>query len=217
MIGSGKARVGILTRNHVAEEHRQRRREGLVWGCGVLAVEDGLAAGGRIEVAEADRVGADEVETLLVHTVVGQRILLGQTARLLAGPAATRGHSVARPPRERIHVAAVGEDRVEVGPVAVAVEVGDGEAEAVVAPLQTAAHLDPRPAVPGIRRPDLARDPLAREPVAHQTVGLVTDTKRRIGLAAATEVGRLELVVVHRHLEAKVLEGPDVVEGPDRP
>ena len=100
--------------------------------------------------------------------------------------------------------------------VVVAVEVRQREAHRTPAELEAGAELDALRARPRDRAVATSPAiPSARDAVAPERRGLQADEPDRVGLAAASEVDRLEVVEVHRELEAHVLERPDVVERPD--
>jgi hypothetical protein len=201
-----------------------------------VAVEHALAAGREVEGVEADAGGADHREELHVAAVVAQQVaaVLGhhdrpggaavrvdvgldrQAGRLVAGDARAPGERADRAARLGVHAALEDHDLMDVRQVLVAVEVGELEAEAAHAPLDPGAELDALLEVlPGMVGAVLAGEREARQAVQPQREGLVAGHQGGEGLAAAADIGGLEAVEVGGHLDAHVLGGADVVEGPD--
>ena len=142
--GAG-GRVVDVSLGHDVEGHHDARRGRSLGHGAVRAAEDVREAGRRVEGRRHRQgVEADRREERLVDRVLGERLVRIEARRLVAGLAAAGRHGVPRPAGDRIDVAAVAEELRDVGEVLVAVEVGEGEAEAVPAELEAGAVLDAR-------------------------------------------------------------------------
>ena len=144
----------------------------------VRAAEDVGEAGRRVEGRRHGQgVEADRREQLLVDRVLGQRLVGVEAAPLVAVLAALGRHGVARPAGQRVDVAAVAEDRLDVGEVLEAVEVGDREAVAVPAELEARAVLEPAGVLPRVGREDGAGEADAEVAVGDQALGKLADRR----------------------------------------
>ena len=186
------------------------------------------AAGG---AAGLQAVGIDAHPEAALHRLGELRIRVRDRGevRRLAGRAGTsdgdQEHAgratAARRPRDPrapglgIHVALVVVDRVREREVAVAPEIDQREAEAVPAPFEAAADLEPLDRLPRVRRPVDADDADAGHAVEEEAGGDAADEVGREGLAAGAEVRRLVAVEVEGELGAHVLQRTDVVQGVD--
>ena len=172
----------------------------------VAARHDGVGVAVGVGVDEAVRVAVGRHPRRLASRRGSRVRCRSRTSR--DGPPCAGGRwSDRRCARSRVDAAHVRE-------VVVAVEVGELEREALVAPLEACAALEPLDVVPRRFRRVAADEPGAREAMCEVAGRESAHRFHGERLAAAADVGGLEVVDVDREFEAHVLHLADVVERP---